>query len=119
MINVIERWLSSSTYCEAVALEILSISFQGVSPTTLIRARRGRSSSSPERSLDSYESTGNSTSNSDYWVPANVKAPSTLSKYSSHIASAAISPTSFVAINPGAICRLIDLGMPNPITMRG
>ncbi|GEM_PF-7012254 len=91
--------------------------FQGASPANPKKASQDRSSTSPERSLGSFESAGNSTSKFDYWVPANVKASRALFKHPRGIASTPCIPTPCSVLSSNPVYSPINLGVSNPITI--
>lgn len=101
--------------CSAAAGELGLQNFQGASPANPKRASKDRSSTSPERSLGSFESAGNSTSKFDYWVPANVKAPRALFKHPRGIASTPYISTSYSVLSSNPVYSLVNLGIPNSI----
>lgn len=103
--------------CSAAAGELGLQNFQGASPANPKKASKDRSSTSPERSLGSFESAGNSTSKFDYWVPVNVKAPRALFKHPRGIASAPHIPTSCSVLSSNPVYSLVNLGVPNSITI--
>lgn len=97
-------------YCVTAFLEVALIPFQGVSPTNLTKARKGRSSSTPERSLVVLNQPGTQLQKL-IWVPAHAKALCGLFKYRCYISAASTPLISHIFFHSSLICRHADMGM--------